>query len=124
MFGIPRSVDGRVAPSFRTAVQSKRTVDCCRGVWIAGKRDLPDESSVRSPTVADRGSALFRCTRPRVFVLFPRANQDSVVGRHLDRRCPRPQQPVAVVRCLRFRALRRQTGVCFVCDSGSVVKYC
>lgn len=111
-----------MAPSFRSTIQSERTVDCRHGVWIAGKRDRPDKWSVRSPTVTDRGSALLRCTRPRVLVLFPRANQDSVVGRRLYRRCAGAQQPVAVVRCLRFRALRRQTGVCFVCDSGSSSK--
>lgn len=123
MFGNLRSVDGRVAPSFRSAIQSKRTVDCRHRIWIAGRRDRQDEWSVLNSTIADRRSALLRCTRPRVLVLFPRANQDSVVGRRLDRRCARAQQPVAVVRCLRFRALRRQTGVCFVYNSGSVVKH-
>jgi len=108
-----------VAPRFRSAEQSERTVDGGRGVWIAGKRDLPDERSVRSPTVADRGPALLRCARPRVLVLFPRVNQGRAVGRRLHRRCARAQQPVAIVRRLRFRALRRQTGVCLVCDNGS-----
>jgi len=109
----------RVAPRFRSAAQSDRPVDGRRGVWIAVRRDRPDERGVRRPTVADRGPALLRRARPRVPVLFPRADQGRSVGRRLDGRRACAQQPVAAVRGLRFRALRLQTGVCLLSENGS-----
>ncbi|CAI6346967.1 unnamed protein product [Macrosiphum euphorbiae] len=115
---IPRCLNIRVTPRFRSAAQSDRPVDGRRGVWIAVRRDRPNERSVRRPTVADRGPALLRRARPRVPVLFPRANQGRAVGRRLDGRRAGAQQPVAAVRGLRFRALRLQTGVCLLCENG------
>jgi len=78
-----RSLNVPVSPlGFRS--ESDLPVDGRRGVWIAERRCWSDQPSVRGPTVTDRGPTLLWCARPRVSVLFPRANQGHAVGRRLD----------------------------------------
>lgn len=113
------ALNGRVVPRFRPTPQSDRPVDDRHGVWIAMRRDRPNEQSVCGPTVTDGGITLLWCTRPRVPVLFPHAKQGRAVGLCLDRRRACAQQPVAAVHGFRFRALHRQTGVCLLCKNGS-----